>query len=181
MSRENPKLTTENNEESSLPHLSEAVGQGTDFEYVQNVKEDQTRQRKQMQENLQAIGNEKNKEYERQVREGFASASITKQENERFVEVFCQTEEYASGSLYDDKGKSHEYDLPWTSYPELDHTTELYNREQAEVGEAECTPDFTWGDLNDEPIYIEFTEPALPREKPSVHRKKKKERKCKIM
>ena len=92
-SEQNSKPIAEINEKHSLRRLSQTVDRGTVFEYLQVIREDQSIKRKQLTENLQAIRNEKTREYERQLREGFASASITEQENQRFLETFLQPED----------------------------------------------------------------------------------------
>ena len=145
------------------------------------AKEDQTRKRKELTENLQTIGIEKTKEYERQIREGFESASVTEQENKRFNETFLPTEEAelvsASDNLYDGNGKVHEYDPPWTSFLEfLEY--EAHIPDCAKGPEPEDTSD---------PTYIEFDEPLpehrIPRPPPSVHlpRRKPNGKKCPIL
>ena len=64
------------------------------------VNEDQSIKRKELQENLQSIGNEKNKEYERQVREGFENAHTTEEENKRFAATFLSSDEATSESAF---------------------------------------------------------------------------------
>ena len=153
------------------------------------AKEDQTRKRKELTENLQTIGDEKTKEYERQIREGFESAPVTEQENKRFNETFLPTEEAElvsmSDSLYDDNGKHHEYDPPWTSFLELDDVAESHIPDYAKGPEPEDTSDSCWDNWHEDPIYIEFDEPLperrIPRPTPPVPLPQREPNKCKIL
>lgn len=71
-------------------HLTESI--------LDVIKEDQFKKKEMLRENLQHIGNEKKKEYERQVNEGYENAYSTEQENKRFAAIFLPSDEAASES-----------------------------------------------------------------------------------
>ena len=136
---------------------------------MSGIEEDQSKKRKELQDNLQNISNEKNKEYERQVREGFESASVTEQENKRFVEIFLPTErdepEGAPDTLNDDKEKLSEYEPPWPSHLKTDYKAGSRAPGYAKVPETGDTSN-AQENWYDDPTYYDFVDNP-PRHQPS--------------
>ena len=163
---------------SFLRQLSKEVDIESSSSFKNAIKEDLSKQRNALNENLKNIGNEKNKEYERQVKEGFENAPVTEQENKRFVDIFLTTEESepdtATGTT-NDEGKQPVYDPPWTSHTEM--AREAATR-APDFSQLRREPKDTFQNWQDDPTYYDFVDYPPGRRPPQSHGKSKP---CKIL
>lgn len=113
---QDPKPHIEATRRSFLRRVSKEVDRKSECEFMTTIREDQSKKRKELRESLLIISNKKNKEYERQVHEGFESAADTEQENRRFVKTFLSNgraePEGEPDNSTDDKEKNPENDPP---------------------------------------------------------------------
>ena len=117
------------------------------------INKDMSKQRKALHDNLKNIGNEKKKEHERQVEEGFENAPVTEQENKQFAYILLTTEEsepHTEPGTTNDKGQEPVYDVPWTSY--LETPREAATKAPGHL-QFRRKPEDTFGNLQDNQNY----------------------------